>query len=596
MINFTLLNSYNYFATTHAFKTGKIFTNMYQLFIRNIRHIIILVILGCLTSTCARVAAPGGGPKDTKPPQLIKTYPAQGSVHFKGNAIKLVFNKGIEVNDLKNKLVITPTLQKLAQEKQPSYTYSVYRNTLTIKLKAPLEEQTTYTFNFNDAIKDDTEGNVANSPLLSFSTGEQLDAMYVTGQVKHLMTHQPADQAVVSLYKADEECAHILKRIPDYLIKADTMGNFRIDHIKPGHYYIYASTYNNNTFITDPGKDEYGFVKDPIDLTTAPLDNITLVILKADVREFKLEQQSPQNQHFILRFNKPVADYELTWIQPPKRYKQTKVYSHLAEDQQTIQVYNTFGLLDEDQLAAHLTATDMLGAVIKENITIRFRDRQKQDNPAIYTFAPTSGQAVRSHFVGTMTLNKPVKTLHVDRLAFLFGNQNAVALDNNDVHINAHRNVITIKKQLDPDMLMPHKEEHKAYEKRPFALQIKEGAFVTVEGDSNESMHYIYTFRDPKVFGTISGTVTTEAPGFIVQLLDLESNVIESLTNERNYQFRDVAPGSYRIRILVLNDREGVWNCGNIHERREPDPVVFYPVNVAVIANWEISGIDLDAP
>jgi len=86
--------------------------------------------------------------------------------------------------------------------------------------------------------------------------------------------------------------------------------------------------------------------------------------------------------------------------------------------------------------------------------------------------------------------------------------------------------------------------------------------------------------------------VTTTAPGFIVQLLDMEHNVIDSLRNEQRYQFNEVAPGNYRLRLLVLQDKEGEWRFGNIHERKEPDPVVFYPADVAVIANWEIGGID----
>ena len=123
-------------------------------------------------------------------------------------------------------------------------------------------------------------------------------------------------------------------------------------------------------------------------------------------------------------------------------------------------------------------------------------------------------------------------------------------------------------------------------------MQMAQGAFVTVEGDSSKAMRYVYTFRHPKEFGTIKGTVTTEAPGFIVQLLDLENKIIDSVRNKHHYQFNAVAPGSYRLRLLVLQDKEGEWNVGNIYERREPDPVVFYPDDVAVIANWEIEGID----
>ncbi len=552
----------------------------------------VLIALKLLTCSCARIIAPEGGPKDIMPPKLIKSFPIQERTNFKGKMIKLVFNKEIEVRDIYNKLVVTPRLQKL--ENKPSYTYNVRGNTLKLTLEAPLEEETTYTFNFNDAIKDITEGNVAENPVLTFSTGEHVDAMYVIGQVKYLMTHQPAAKVLVALYKANDDSLNILNSPPDYFIKTDEEGKFKLAHIKQGKYYMYASTSKENQLTADPGVDEYGFLKDPIDLTVVPIDYVALSILKADVREFKLQGQQPQGQYFELRFNKPVADYTLTLVHKSQSFKKsTPLYSHLVEDKQVIRVYNTFGLLEEDSVEAYLTAKDVLGTVIEENITIHFREGRDQNNPVAYTFEPTSGTAISPDFVGTMTVSKPVKEVVATHLFFVFNNKDTVRINTEDLEFNAQRDVITITKQLYPRMLMPQKNKNKGSEEvEELVLQMAEGAFVTVEGDSSKAMRHAYTFRVPKAYGTIKGTVITKAPGFIVQLLDREHNVIDAIRNECNYQFNAVAPGSYRLRLLVLKNQEGEWCFGNIHERKEPDPVVLYPADVAVIANWEIDGID----
>ena len=552
----------------------------------------LLIALTLLTCSCARIMAPEGGPKDTTPPKLTKAFPMQESTGFKGKTIKLVFDKEIEVKDIDNKLVVTPKLQQL--ENEPSYTYNVRGNTLKLTLRAPLEEDTTYTFNFNDAIKDITEGNVAENLVLTFSTGDHLDAMYVTGQVKYLMTHQPAAKVVVALYKANDNSLNILNSPPDYFMKTDAEGNFKLDHVKKEKYYVYASTSQENQLIADPGADDYGFLKDPIDLTAAPVDDVTLFILKADVREFKLQGQKPQGRYFELRFNKPVVDYALTPTQNSKKFKKNPtLYSHLVEDKQVIRVYNTLGLLEEDNLEAHLSAKDVLGTVIEENVTIQFKEGKSQNKPASYTFKPTSGTAISPDFVGTMTVNKPVKEVVADQLVFVFNNQDIVRINTTDLQFNAQRDVITITKQLDPRMLMPQKNKNQGSEETAgLVLQMAEGAFVTVEGDNSKVMRHAYTFRDPKAYGTIKGTVTTKAPGFIVQLLDREHNVIDSLSHEPSYQFNEVAPGNYKLRLLVLTDKEREWSFGNIHERKEPDPVVFYPANVVVVANWEVEGID----
>ena len=546
---------------------------------------LVIVILALFTYSCARIMAPEGGPKDTILPKLIQVFPTQESTGFKHKIIKLVFDKEIEVSDIYNKLVVTPRLQKL--ENKPSYTYKVAGNTLTLTLEAPLEEETTYTFNFNDAIRDITEGNVAEHTVLTFSTGAHIDAMCVTGKVRYLMTDQSAAKVLVGLHKADNEGLNMLDNPPDYFVKADDEGKFKLDHVKKGKYYIYASTCKDHQLTVDPSTDEYGFLKEPIDLTTVSTENVVLSILKADVRALKLQSQQPQGQYFELSFNKPVVDYTLALTHRFK--KPSTLYSHLVEDQQVIRVYNTFGLLEEDSLEAHLTAKDALGIVLEEKVTIQFREGRSQDNPTAYAFEPAAGTAIRPDFVGTITVNKPVKEVVADQLFFVFNNQKKVHINTEDLQLNTQRDVISIKKQLDPSILKLNKGIE---EKEKIVLKIDEGAFVTVEGDSNKATRHAYTFRHPKEYGTIQGTITTKAPGFIIQLLDLKNNVIDSIRNERNYQFNEVAPGSYKLRILVLQDKEGAWCFGNIHDWEEPDPVIFYPADVAVIANWEVEGID----
>lgn len=553
---------------------------------------VLMIVLTLFNYSCARITALSGGPKDITPPQLMKVFPTQESTGFKGKVIRLVFDKEIEVTDIYNKLVVTPRLQKL--DKQSSYTCYVRGKTLKLTLHVPLEEETTYTFNFNDAIRDVTEGNIAVDPVLTFSTGDYVDAMYVTGQVNHLMTQLPAPKALVALYTADNERLHILNSPPDYFTRTDEQGNFKLNHIKKGKYYMCASNNKGYQLIGNPGVDEYGFLKHPIDLTVVPRDNVTLFILKADVRAFKLQSQQPQGRYFELSFNKPLEDYTLDLAHNFEEVGSSTLYSQLVADKQIIRVYNTFGLSKGESLEARLTAKDASGNVIEENVTIHFREGVYQDYPASYVFEPTSGTALHPDFTGTMTVSKPVKEVIASYLRFYLNGQGAVWIDAKDLQFNAQRDTVTIKKQFDPGMMTPLEKRNHHTDKgaKELVLQMDEGAFVTVEGDVSKEMRYVYTLRHPEEFGTIKGTVTTEAPGFVVQLLDLENNVIDSVRNRRHYQFDAVAPGSYRIRLLILQDKEGEWSFGNIYERREPDPVVFYPDAVAVIANWEIEGID----
>ncbi|MEL6606790.1 MAG: Ig-like domain-containing protein [Bacteroidota bacterium] len=570
-------------------------TNVYssQILWIAIRRVSVYLSLGLLLHACARPVTPTGGPKDETPPKLLKTYPHQEETDFKGKTIKLVFDKEIDVRDIYNKLVVTPRLKKL--EGKPSYTYKVRGNTLILTLEAPLDQEATYTFNLNDAVRDITEGNVAEAPTLTFSTGEQIDTMYVTGQVKDHMTHELVDKVTVALYKAENDTIDCLENPPDYFIKTDEKGKFKLAHIQKGNYYLCASTHKEaGQVMIDPGVDTYGFLREPIDLTTAPLEGVTLSILKADIREFKLQSKQPQDQYFELSFNKPVESYTLGLVRKTKRFKEDPIlYSHLVEDKQVIKVYNTFGLLEEDSLEVQVTAQDVLGTVIEETFDLRFREGNIKKYRPSYEFEPTSGTAIKPEFMGTMTLNKPVKEVLADRLYFVFNGQKTVSLSAQDLQFNEQRDVVTIKKQLNPQWLKPSKNNSKEdKENEGLVLHIEEEAFVTIEKDTNKAMRYVYTFQNPEAYGTIKGTVTTQAPGFIVQLLDTDYKVVDEIKNKRHYQFKEVVPGNYKLRVLALQKADAAWSFGNIKERIEPDPVLFHTEEVAVVANWEITGID----
>ncbi|MEL6412987.1 MAG: Ig-like domain-containing domain, partial [Bacteroidota bacterium] len=400
-----------------------------------------LAALTFLLYACAEVIPPEGGPKDTKLPKLIKTLPAHESTNFHKKTLTLFFDKAIRVQDLNSKLVVTPKLKKL--EGQPSYTYKVRGKKLLLTLVAPLEEATTYTFNFNDAVRDLTEGNIAKDVVLTFSTGDQLDQMSIAGQIRHLMTEQPIPGALVSLYKLEDDQQNILNAPPDYFAYADKEGRFQLDHLKQGQYHIYASNNKKNQLIADPGTDAYGFLPVPIDLSSQPIQQLTLRIVPADIRPFKLIGQQPQDQYFELSFNKPVKHYTLTWARPLKRFKDApRLYSHLIEDKKVIQVYNTLGFLEEDSLEAHLKATDLLGNIIEETVEVRFREGSNKKQSSTYQLTPVTNAAIKPAFVGTMTLNKPAREVEADSIYFVVNGQDTIYFHTSDVQFNAQCDVV----------------------------------------------------------------------------------------------------------------------------------------------------------
>jgi hypothetical protein len=573
---------------------------MNQSYKKMLSHVVglCLIVTGLqvLTGSCARIMPLEGGPMDTTPPQLISSFPLHESVGFKGKEIRLEFDKEIEVQDLYNRLVVAPKLAVL--EGEPSYVYTARGKTLWLKLKVPLQEETTYTFNFKDAIKDTKEGTPAMNPVLTFGTGDHLDAMYITGMVKHLMTDQPASNALVSLYRSiedgDADTLNILNSSPDYFTKADEKGYFKLDHIKEGKYRIYAGQSQENKLTIDLHTEPYGFLPVPIEVYK-PVEGIGLNIVQADIAPLTLQTKQPQGPWFELGFSKPIAKYKLELVHQLKRFKEKKLYSHLVGKKgETIRVYNIWGLLEEDSLEALLQAEDAMGNVIEDTVSINFRENKIHREPFAYALKPVSNTKIDSYyFEGHITFNKPIKKLQTTNIFFVVNEKDTIHVDERDIDVQEHQDAITIKKKFKPWELKSAQIDNPDAVQSNLILQVNKDTFLSVEQEANAPGSYRYSLKTPQECGTIRGRIKTQAPGFIIQLLNEKYEVVKEIRNQTDYVFKDLLPGDYRIRVLGLRGQNAAWSFGNIHQSKPPDPVVFYPYELPIVPNWEFDYIDI---
>jgi uncharacterized protein (DUF2141 family) len=192
-----------------------------------------LLIAGAATHMgCAVVGHPPGGPKDTLPPVLISSIPADFSRHISDKKITFKFDEYIDGKDLRTELVVNPVPKTV-----PLTEYHLQN--VTVHLKDTLLPNTTYTLHFYKGIKDVDEGNVLQNFTYVFSTGDHIDSGQFAGNVLVALTGKPDSSLVVILHKKFEDSA-VIKERPRYLTKVDTNGFFVFDHIEPGRYAVYA--------------------------------------------------------------------------------------------------------------------------------------------------------------------------------------------------------------------------------------------------------------------------------------------------------------------------------------------------------------------
>ena len=181
---------------------------------------------------CANIIPPTGGDRDSLPPILVKVTPPDSTKGFNTRTITFTFDEYIDQpQEIFKNLMVSPNYTT------PPVVESKLR-TLTVKIKDTLEPNTTYYFNFGDAIKDINEGNVLHNFSYIFTTGDTFDTLQLSGKVLLAETGGIDSTLVVMLYKNDADSA--VRERARYITKLDGKGNFRFLYLPQGTYYIYV--------------------------------------------------------------------------------------------------------------------------------------------------------------------------------------------------------------------------------------------------------------------------------------------------------------------------------------------------------------------
>jgi len=210
-------------------------------------------LLPFLLVACAQVGIITGGDKDEDPPELMVATPATGTTNFIGNTIVLEFNERIQLDRVRERLLISPPL-----DIAPDVKISGAKR-ITIQLNAPLKLNTTYSFLIGDAVKDLTEGNTAKGLAYVISTGEHLDSLELTGRVTNAYSGKPETNVFVMVYdKADT--AAIRTSRPAYATRTLEDGSYHLNYLRTGEYLLYALHDQNANYRFDLPNEEIAFL------------------------------------------------------------------------------------------------------------------------------------------------------------------------------------------------------------------------------------------------------------------------------------------------------------------------------------------------
>lgn len=220
------------------------------------------VLAFLMLASCAKMGQPDGGWFDETPPQVIGASPADKGVNVKQKKVNIYFDEYIKVDNPTEKVVVSPPQLEVPEIKASG-------KHIQISLVDSLKPNTTYTIDFSDAISDNNEGNPMGNYTYSFSTGEVIDTMEVSGYVLESENLEPIKGILVGLYADHADSAFKTKPMLR-VSRTDSRGRFVIKGVAPGSYRIYALQDMDGNYMFSQKSEKLAFSHDIIVPSSKP--------------------------------------------------------------------------------------------------------------------------------------------------------------------------------------------------------------------------------------------------------------------------------------------------------------------------------------
>jgi hypothetical protein len=524
-----------------------------------------LLAANLLLQSCAQMASPPGGKKDTLAPKILNSSPLHKSKNFKGKKIELVFNEYINVRNLNQELLITPNVGTYQTKLKPTG--------LALQLDSALKENTTYTFNFRNAIEDMSERNIGKNIKLVFSTSQNIDSLVIQGKVKSLQQNMALENVLVALYPFSDTL-RIDKTKPYYFTKTDTSGIYVLENVAAGKYYMAAFQDLNNNLLYNSSKEPVDFISEPfLTLSKNEKQNFNIALQNQD--PLKIAKTTSTAKTVLYDFNRGIK--EIKFDKDPKLS-----IAYQIENAHSLRFYAQ-KLEKKDTLFITALIKDSVNRDYKIPLKIKFRELTTKEKPSKSTMPlsilPTSGKYLSPEDSLLIILPKPVVAWDSKRIQFITGPDELVLLPDEAYSWNDVSNRLRIDRAY-----LPLREK--------FYLSIEKGAFVGIENDTSDAFRQNFQFQDLEQYGIMEGGIKDVTGKFIFQLISTMNNLIayEQISNGK-FSFLHVEPGQYIVRVIHDKNQNGFWDIGNFITKTKPEPIYYLPGKIKLKANFQLTDL-----
>lgn len=599
------------------------------------KNLLLCLLALLLTAACASIGNPDGGRFDETPPRVVGSSPADGAVNVSKRKVQILFDEYIKLEKASEKVVISPPQIEPANVRADG-------KRVKVDFYDSLRANTTYTIDFSDAIEDNNEGNPMGQYTFSFSTGDVIDTMQVSGRVLNAADLEPIKGIMVGLYPADSTWNDTLFRTRPFLRVSRTNGEgrFTIKGVKDGAYRVRALDDKDGDFVFSQKNERVAF--DTTVYVTGSFPDVRMDTVWRDslwydsIRVVPYTHYTPddvlllafledgQERHLLKTVYPEPTSFTFYFTAPSDSTPRIKglnfderclvADASLKNDTVTFWVTDTALIHRQDTLSMILSymETDTLGQLVVTNDTLdlspkttyakiaaerskqieawekdRERRQKKAKKPLPYEENPYERIWLEAGF-------KPSGSLAPNQNVRYLAKEPILEVDTTKIHFY-------VKKDTDwlpaPFLFMPEERSAKSYmlyaEWEPgqkYRFVMDTAAVVSVLEHESKSVRQEFHVRAVEEYGSIFIHVISPDTGVVVQLLSKNDKVEAQQRTDKdgNADFFFMKPGEYYMRCYVDANGNGQWDTGDYASGLQPERVYYFGKPLPLKAQWDL--------
>lgn len=568
--------------------------------------VLITVCLGLIIYSCANKSqGPTGGPKDETPPKVIKTVPLNAALNFKKKSIQIYFDENISIDNPAENVLISPP-----QQKQP--TVKGNGRIVSVDFEQDLIDSTTYTINFGNSIVDLNEKNAVENYRFSFSTGNEIDTLKISGVVINAEDLNPMSKVLVGIYR--EQSDSVFYQKPFLRIgKTDEYGRFVIDNVKAGVYKVFALDDTNKDYFFQPGEG-VAFIdslvtptfrieemKDTVWEDSIHVDSIRTYMgtrFLPDNIVMKFFKENKKRQYFVKSERKTEQTFQLFFNTKQTELPVLKPLNFDWEGKYMLQKNSTLDSLtywitdsavykiDTLQFTMTYLKTDSIYQLVPQTDTITVFQRKARVN----TKAKKSDTQPKIEFY---------KFNHNANGAFEVYNPIYIKFDSPLAEVDLSKiklseKIDTIYKDLPVKWIqsdstkMLYSIKYKFEPEKSYELKVDSAAFRNIYNLNSDKSSGQFKVKSLDEYSSIKMLLSKFDSLVVFQVLDTRDAVLATKpATPKGTQFEYLKPGDFYLRAFIDSNRNGIWDTGDLSKKLQPETVYYYNKKLSLRANWE---------